>query len=229
MSEFGSHGNYTNNLIFQRKNIFSLILICVFVTSALRIERHRLRSPDVPQSQQTLGNSGFPLSRPSSSTVLRVLPVWLTPSSGSLEVSKTADLEPLGMLATASKRLDFKEVCLEYTAGLHVLLPTARNYSTSLRLQSSFGTPGLHSELFPLKSRVWFVLSALFVCFSIIFSVVVGFVCFFLCNIVHMFLTQSRGWGSAMGMVCRTSSSSCRARCKWISIQQGVSLMLCRG
>lgn len=42
-------------------------------------------------------------------------------------------------------------------------------------------------------------------------------------------LTQSRGWGSAMGMVCRTSSSSCRARCKWISIQQGVSLMLCRG
>lgn len=40
---------------------------------------------------------------------------------------------------------------------------------------------------------------------------------------------QSRGCGSAMGMVCRTSSSSCSARCRWISIQQGVSLMLCRG
>lgn len=40
---------------------------------------------------------------------------------------------------------------------------------------------------------------------------------------------QSSGCGSAMGMVCRTSSSNCSALCRWISIQQGVSLMLCRG
>lgn len=40
---------------------------------------------------------------------------------------------------------------------------------------------------------------------------------------------QSSGCGSAMGMVCRTSSSNCRALCRWISIQQGVSLMLWRG
>lgn len=41
--------------------------------------------------------------------------------------------------------------------------------------------------------------------------------------------SQSRGWGSAIGIVCRTSSSNCRALCRWISIQQGVSLMLWRG
>lgn len=41
--------------------------------------------------------------------------------------------------------------------------------------------------------------------------------------------SQSRGWGSAIGMVWRTSSRSCRALCRWISIQQGVSLMLWRG
>lgn len=40
---------------------------------------------------------------------------------------------------------------------------------------------------------------------------------------------QSSGCGSAMGIVCSTSSSNCRALCRWISIQQGVSLMLWRG
>lgn len=40
---------------------------------------------------------------------------------------------------------------------------------------------------------------------------------------------QLAGPGSARGMVCRTSSSSCRARCRWTSTQHGVCLMVCRG
>lgn len=54
-------------------------------------------------------------------------------------------------------------------------------------------------------------------------------VCFFFYFVQFVSFAQSRGWGSAMGMVWRTSSSSCRARCRWISIQHGVSLMLWRG
>lgn len=104
--------------------------------------------------------------------------------------------------------LHVRAMCLEYTAGLWVLARTT--YSASLTLPSSWHSrPSLKRSV---ESTVCFVF----------FLLVVFFVQF-------MSLTQSRGWGSAMGMVCRTSSSSCRARCKWISIQQGVSLMLCRG
>lgn len=46
---------------------------------------------------------------------------------------------------------------------------------------------------------------------------------------LQLWRSQSRGCGSAIGIVCRTSSSNCRALCRWISIQQGVSLMLWRG
>lgn len=102
--------------------------------------------------------------------------------------------------------LDLKAVCLEHTVSIYGLVPTPTTYSESLSLQSSSGTPGLYVK-WSVKSTVWF--------FFLLYSLCI--------------LTQSRGWGSAMGMVCRTSSSSCRARCKWISIQQGVSLMLCRG
>lgn len=41
--------------------------------------------------------------------------------------------------------------------------------------------------------------------------------------------SQLAGPGSASGIVCSTSSSSCSARCKCTSTQQGVCLMLCRG
>ena len=40
---------------------------------------------------------------------------------------------------------------------------------------------------------------------------------------------QSIPSGSMRGIVCSTSSRSCKALWRWISIQHGVSLMLCRG